>query len=286
MTVEELIYRTQLYPPAMEAWCSGALAYGFILKKNGKLQLKKHMHGLLIDKANPEYLGGQFSYLGLRSLEYGAFEQLFKSGKTSKNASVSFVVSAIEHGTDWDHFAFLAAVRRRRKLSQLLGKGCRLLDVGCGTGGLLAKMHKDYPESSLVGIEPSEKAFAIACKMVQGQAIKITKQRGESMKFANEFEIVYLGESLYAAADKVKVVSNCWRALKNDGIIAIVEGLLPQSRFRDDHSRLIMGMQLDFALEGQKFMTKNEIVMLLKSKFSSLRFESLGGHVYLVTARK
>lgn len=239
---------------------------------------------MLLEKKSPDYLGGQFSYLALRSLEYGAFEQLFKSGTTLEMTST---LSAIEQGTDWDHHAFLAAIRRHRKLCQLLSKGCRLLDVGCGTGSLLAKMHKQYPDSSLVGIDTSEKAVSVARKIANGKPITIMKQAGESMKFANEFEIVYLGESLYAARDKMKVVSNSWRALKKDCTIAIVEGvLLAKTNFEADASRLIMGMQLDFALQGHKFMTKKEIALLLNSRFSRIRFEDLGGYVYLVTATK
>jgi hypothetical protein len=47
-----------------------------------------------------------------------------------------------------------------------------------------------------------------------------------------------------------------------------------------------MGMQLDFALHGHEFMTKNEIRMLLMGRFSNIRFQDLGGSVYLVTAVK
>ena len=284
-TIDELIFTTGLYSPAVRAWCSAALSYGIIFKKKGLLQLKKHMKAMLIDKISPEYLGGQFSYLALRSLDYGAFEQLFKSGKSREMTSAS-ALSAIEQATDWDHYAFLAAVRRNRKLHQLLSEGCRVLDVGCGTGSLLGKMLKEYPQSSLVGIDPSEKAIAMAQKIANDKPITILKRSGESMKFANEFDIVYLGESLYAVRDKIKVVSNCWRALKNDGTIVIVEGLLPVSKFDADASRLISGMQLDFALQGHKFMSKKEIVLLLNSRFSKIRFEDLGGHVSLVTATK
>jgi hypothetical protein len=46
-----------------------------------------------------------------------------------------------------------------------------------------------------------------------------------------------------------------------------------------------MGMQLDFALQGYRFMTRKEIVRLLR-KFTGVRFEDLGGSVYLVTATK
>jgi ubiquinone/menaquinone biosynthesis C-methylase UbiE len=284
MTIDELIFTTGLYSPAVRVWCSAAYSYGLVTIKKGKLQLKKQVKAMLVDKTSPHYLGGQFSYLALKSLEYGAFEDLFKYGKTRKMTTSA--LTAIEHATEWDHYVFLAAVRSHRKLHQVLSKGCRLLDVGCGTGSLLIKMLEEYPSSSLVGIDPSQKAVAMARKIADGKRITIAKQAGESMKFANEFEIVYLGESLYAARDKIKVISNCWRALKKDGTIAILEGLLPESEYRIGGNRLIMGMQLDFALHGHKFMNKKEITMLLNMKFSRTSFEELGGHVYLVTATK
>jgi ubiquinone/menaquinone biosynthesis C-methylase UbiE len=195
-------------------------------------------------------------------------------------------LNAVQQATDWDHYAFLAAARRHKKLHQHLSKGCRLLDVGCGTGSMLAKIYDEYPKSSLVGIETSAKAVAMARLIAHGKPITIIKARGESMKFANEFDIVFLGESLYTMKNKEKALSNCWRALKNPGTIAIIEGLLPKSKLNSAANQLIMGMQLDFALQGQTFMNKKDIVLLLKNKFSKTRFEDLGGSVYLVTATK
>ena len=283
VSIEELILNTKLHPTAVRAWCSAALSYRLITAKNDKLQLKKEMKRILVDKTSPDYLGGQFSYLAIRSLEYEAFEELFKSGKTRKKMST---LNAIEQATDWDHYAFLAALRRHRKLHQMLSKGCRLLDVGCGTGSMLAKVHKEYPKSSLVGVDPSGKAVATARQIAYGKSISLIKLAGESMKFANEFEIVYLGESLYATKDKERVLSNCWRALKKGGTIAIVEGLLPKSKFQDCSGRLIMGMQLDFALQGHKFMNKKDLMRLLNKGFSRADFKHLGGNVYLVSATK
>jgi ubiquinone/menaquinone biosynthesis C-methylase UbiE len=285
---KQLALATGLHLPAVRAWCSAAVSYGLVSEKNGgRLYLKPEMKALLLDKNNPHYLGGQFSYLALRSLEYGHLPDLFKFGKTSGMSSSATSVRAIEQATDWDHYAFLAAIRRDGRLHRLLTNGCKVLDVGCGTGSLLAKMNTAYPKSSFTGIDPSEEAVAIARKKVA--SAKIIKQDGESMLFENEFDIIYLGESLYAANDKQKVVSNCWRALKPGGTIAIVEGLLFESNnntLRNNNNRLIMGMQLDFALQGYSFMTKREMKKLLLRKFCKARFEHLGGSVYLVIATK
>jgi hypothetical protein len=80
-------------------------------------------------------------------------------------------------------------------------------------------------------------------------------------------------------------VSNCWRALKKGGAIAIVEGLLPAKV--DEEGRLIMGMQLDFALQGYRFMTKKEITMLLRDAgFGRIAFEDFGGSLFLISAWK
>ena len=283
MSIEELISITKLYPAAVRAWCSAAQAYRLIIAKNGKVQMKKQMRRILVDKTSPDYLGGQFSYLALRSLDYGAFEELFRSGKTRKTMST---LNAVQQATEWDHYAFLAAARRHKKLHQLLLTGCRLLDVGCGTGSMLDKIHNEYPKSSLVGIDTSAKAVAMARLIARGKPITIIKTPSESMKFANEFEIVFLGESLYTMKDKERVLSNCWRALKDYGTIVIMEGLLPKSKHNSAASQLIMGMQLDFALQGQMFMNKKDIILLLNNKFSKTRFEDLGGNVYLVTATK
>ncbi|HJS68971.1 MAG TPA: class I SAM-dependent methyltransferase [Nitrososphaera sp.] len=282
MSINDLISAAKMHPPAVKAWCSAAVSYGLVGERKGRLYIKPRMKAILLDRKNPDYLGGQFSYLALRSLEYGAFEGLFKSGKTREMSST---LSAVEQATDWDHYAFLAAIRCDKNLHRLLSSGCRLLDVGCGTGSLLAKMHDEYRKSSFVGVDPSSKAVARARRLVRRKPISIMKQAGESMTFENEFDIAYLGESLYAARDKQKVVSNCHRALKKGGTIAIVEGLLPESKLQGDGNRLIMGMQLDFALQGYRFMTRKEVAKLLV-KFSQVHFEDLGGSVYLVTATK
>lgn len=265
---------------AVGAWCSAAESLGFLKRKGKKFYLPASMKEILLEKQSPLYLGGQFSYLALRSLDYGALEDLIRAGRTREMSS-SF--DAIVEATDWDHHAFLSAAKKG-KLHKMLSTGCRVLDVGCGTGTFIEKLLQAYPHSSFVGVEPSD-AVHKAMDMAAGKPVEILRQKGEDMAFANEFDLVYLGESLYAASDKQAIASNCFSALKKGGTIAIVEGLLPGRV--DDESRLIMGMQLDFALQGFRFMTRKEISSLLKGAgFGRVAFTDFGGSLYLVTAQK
>lgn len=278
-----LAVQAKLDQKAVEAWCSSATALGFVKQKGSKMSMPAKMKEALLDKKSANYLGGQFSYLALRSLEYGALDSLLRTGATREMTSA---FEAITEATDWDHHAFLTAIKRgkNKKLHAILLRGCRVLDVGCGTGTFIEKLYGVYPRSSFVGVEPSD-AVHKAMEMAAGKPMEILRETGEAMAFADEFDLAYLGESLYAAKDKQAIVSNCYRALKKGGTIAIVEGLLPAKV--NDESRLIMGMQLDFALQGHRFMTQKEIGTLLKGAgFAKPTFEDFGGSLYLVTAQK
>lgn len=284
LSAKALASSTGLYVPAVQAWASAAESYGFVTKSDGKLELAPRVAELLLDRSHPDYLGGQIAYLALRSLEFGKLGDLFKHGVTHPIVS-NF--EAIEEATHWDHFAFLNAIRRNKSLDLLLRKGCRFLDVGCGTGTLIAKVLDEYPKTNFVGIDASRKAIGQARKLLRGTTARLDVMEAEAMAFSNEFDIAYLGESLYSTQNKQKATDNCFSALKKKGIIAVIEGLLPTSGIRTDENKLIMGMQLDFALQGQRFLTSKEIQSILKkSGFRNVQLKALGGAVYLITARK
>ncbi len=284
LTARDLASFTGLYRPAVQAWASAAESYGFVTKIDGKLELAPRVAELLLDPSHPDYLGGQVSYLALRSLEFGKLADLFKHGVTHPIVS-NF--AAIEEATHWDHFAFLNSMRRNKSLDLRLRKGCRFLDVGCGTGTLIAKLLREYPRTIFVGIDPSRKAIAQARKLLKGTAVRLDVMEAEAMPFSNGFDITYLGESLYSARNKQKTADNCFRALRKNGTIGVIEGLLPTSKIRSDENKLIMGMQLDFVLQGHNFLTRKEITSLLKqSGFKKMRLKALGGAVYLITAHK
>ncbi|CCA93216.1 MULTISPECIES: class I SAM-dependent methyltransferase [Novosphingobium] len=51
-----------------------------------------------------------------------------------------------------------------------LKKGDRLIDVGCGTGSLLAELTQSCPDADMIGIEPDAQALALAKRKFSGVA--------------------------------------------------------------------------------------------------------------------
>jgi SAM-dependent methyltransferase len=274
----------RLHVPAVEGWCSAAVCLGYLSEKNGKVSLAPEVRDVVLNDQSPYYVAGQFAYSALRSLEYGAFGDLFASGKPKPPTSPE-TFEAIEEATSWDHQSFLHAVKTgNKKIHSLLSKGGRVLDVGCGAGKFMQRVKTAYPRSEFIGIDP----YADDTKKT-GEGITIRRGDVETMTFKEEFDLLYLGESLYIMQDKHQALRNCHDALRKGGTIAILEGLLTEVEGCRicEKEKMIMAMQLDFVLQGYPFMKKRQVLALLKEcGFKNIKFTHLGVLFYLITADK
>src|SRR4051812_2405365 len=66
----------------------------------------------------------------------------------------------------------LATQARLFRMSPARVEACRVLEVGCGTGGNLAAMAFYLPDSQFVGIDIAASAIDNARKMADGLALK------------------------------------------------------------------------------------------------------------------
>jgi ubiquinone/menaquinone biosynthesis C-methylase UbiE len=280
-----LAEKTKLFHSAVKAWCSAAVCLGYLDEEDGKLVLPVTTKELVLDEKSSNYVAGQLTYSALRSLEYGSFDELFALGK-SRPPSSENTIKAFEAVTSWDHHAFFNTVKTRNKrLHEQLLRGCKILDVGCGAGRFMQRLSAAYPLSETTGID----LYADEITKVVDSRMKIVRSSGETMKFQDEFDLVYLGESLYLMEDKQQAIRNCYRALRKGGTIAILEGLLSEKDgcVTSKECKMVMTMQLDFVLQGHEFMTKSQITNLLRlGGFKKIRFHNLGAAFHLATARK
>jgi 2-polyprenyl-3-methyl-5-hydroxy-6-metoxy-1,4-benzoquinol methylase len=94
----------------------------------------------------------------------------------------------------------------------------KVLDVGCGTGELLAQFDRD--RNDLYGVEPDQTACKLARMLVPGS--RIESVAGESLPFSDEyFDIVTSFHVLEHVESPERVISEMLRVLRPDGSLFV-----------------------------------------------------------------
>src|SRR2546428_5631802 len=278
-----------LHEPAVRVWCESARSLGLVDRAEDGYRLPAIHQSLLADADDLRFLGGQFSYLALRSLDFGAFDSFFRGGRADASGS-RHLREASEEATRWDHTSFLKfLLPRRPRWITPCRRGARALDVGCGTGGWALRMAHEFPKSSFLGIDPDRTAIRIARnkRRTGGSRVRFrVGSGGERIREPAPFDLAYLGEVLYHVKDKLRLLRNVRNALARDGVLVLAEGLVtPARNSADPVPNLVGAMGLDFALQGARFFERSELEALFREAgFSRVKFHDAGGGLWFVVA--
>ncbi len=253
---------------AVRLWRDAALALGLLVRSRGRLKAAPGVTPLLLDRDHPKYLAGHLMFGALRSLDYDAMGDFFRSGRPLRKRSLSRRIESVEEATHWDHVMFLrklpADVRRR------LAGGCDVLELGCGTGKWLDLMRREFPRSRFRGVDPDPDT---------GAEVGFAESAGETAAA----DIVYLGE-VFLLTDRQRTLKNCARVLRPGGHLLILEGFMPERVSTKKWESVLFAIQLDEALQGARFMKRSEL--RLPPAFSPPHFVTLGGCVALAVSRR
>jgi SAM-dependent methyltransferase len=258
-------------PPANDAvrlWRDAAQALGLIVAGRGRHAPAPGVPALVLDPSHPDFIAGHLLFGALRSLDYDAMGDFFRSGRTIPLLSRRRRNEAIEQATHWDHVMFLR--RLPRDVRARLERGCDVLELGCGTGKWLAMMRREFPRSRFRGVDADPET---------GAEVGYAETAGET----GSADIVYLGEVLLVTKRK-KTLANCARVLRPGGHLLVLEAFMPEGVSSRKWESVLFAMQLDEALQGVRFMKRSEFV--LPGAFERARFVTLGGCVALAVTRK
>lgn len=249
-------------------WREAAQALGLVDRRGGRWVPARGVRRLLLDPEHPDWLAGHLMYGALRSLDYDAFGEFFRTGRPLDPGARPRRLEAVREATRWDHGMFLRKlpipVRGR------LERGCDVLELGCGSGEWLSLMRRTFPRSRFRGVDPDPASGA-------------EPGRAETFGGTAGADIVYLGEVLHLT-DRARTLRNCARVLRPGGFLLVLEGFLPERVSRRPMEAVLFAMQLDQALQGVRFMKRSELA--LPREFTRPRFVRLGGCVALAWARR
>jgi ubiquinone/menaquinone biosynthesis C-methylase UbiE len=106
--------------------------------------------------------------------------------------------------------------------------GQRVLDVGCGTGNLLLALGRERPGVDLVGLDPDERALAIARRKARRARLAVDWRRGfaEELPFPDaSVDLVFSSLMLHHLdpAAKDQLLTEVRRVLRPDGALVLAD---------------------------------------------------------------
>ncbi len=101
--------------------------------------------------------------------------------------------------------------------------GERLLDIGCGTGVLLAAIEERYPEAILSGIDLTHEMLEIADKRLS-KKVYLEQSPAEKLPFEDErFDLIVSCNMFHYIRGPMKAIKEMERVLKPGGRVLIID---------------------------------------------------------------
>lgn len=147
-------------------------------------------------------------------------------------------------GYDWllplyDPFQWILGgntVKRPLIEQAAIESGCRVLDIGCGTGSLTVLIKKLYPLAEVVGLDPDPKALSIAKRKAEraGLSVEFDRGFGDRLAYADaSFDRVFSSFMFHHLTrdEKSATLREVRRVLKPGGSLHLLDFGPPRSAF-------------------------------------------------------
>lgn len=225
-TSPELAERTGTQERYVREWLAGMYAAGYLTHdgSDGSFALPPEHRPTLVDEPGPSFLPGVQQEL------YGALVRLPE------------IIDAFRHGGGVTHESFPAdlhigvdrftAMWHENLLTQvwipsvpdaqaMLESGCRVADVGCGSGRALIRLAQEFPNVTGVGFDvhaPSiERALALAAESDVADRVRF-EVLDASMGLPEKYDLVTTFDVVHDAVDPQNLLKSIREALTPTGI--------------------------------------------------------------------
>lgn len=276
VTDDALAGQLGYHPRYVQVWCQGCYAFGLLdWDEASGYRLAPHIDALLLDPADPQFMGGRVQFYAALYEDYLAFPEHLQSGDVwPRGDHDPFVLRALQAMTAPDCVMITEQVLPQAPDAlDRLEAGGRILDIGAGGGEHVIHYARRFPGAAVVGLEFDEPSVDNARRAVSdaelGDRIEILFGDANALDAVGEFDVVTMNIALHetgGVGEYRNVLDRARRALRPGGTVVVSEIPYPDTptEYRSHVVyKMIAGVQLHEALVGCGMITKGQLRELL-----------------------
>jgi ubiquinone/menaquinone biosynthesis C-methylase UbiE len=238
-TPREIAAKLGLHLPYLEVWCT--TAYGLELLEinaDSRFRLAPFWESILANPMHSQYLGSLVQLLTEFATEdFRRCLEGFRSGRTVpfQGRSENFAHLVAEATAGLNIIMVRKILPVLPGLVDRLNRGGMILDVGCGTGGLLIQWAEAFPKCRCLGIDIDPTGLAAARVAIEeagvSHQVEIREGDVESIAPTNSFDAALMVEVLHevAPAQRLRILQGCFRTLRPGGWLVILDETYPST---------------------------------------------------------
>lgn len=235
MTISDLASKLKLHEPYLKVWCQTAYHFEILdCDNHGQFTLQSFLDEILGDKSHyRNYLANIAMSVDFAGKSLEENPECFRTGRTLElpSAPELRVLSKVGYETTKNtHLAFLFRIfPKNDHLTQILERGIRFLDIGCGNGNLIVQFAQNFENSLFVGIDPNPYGIKEARNTISQlgleKRVSVENIGGEDLPYKDEFDMASMVVTLHEIPPDVRatVVEKTYQSLKSDGQLLILD---------------------------------------------------------------
>lgn len=299
VTPVDLASAHELHAPYVETWCKTACALELLDRDDGaRYRLAPFYESILASPGDPRYIGGMATLtVDFFHDDLSRYPEFFRTGSTNTFQEHGEELSAcvMEVSGGLQTAVVHGLLPKLPEVGAKLKEGIRVLDMGCGGGGLMIRIAKVNPNCSCVGVDVDRHGIELArtniAKAGLDDRVSASLMDGGEIDFADEFELVTMFEVLHEMPLEVRpqVLANCYKALKPGGRLFIVDETYPATvaESRDPSFRFSVLTGYNELVWGNVVPSRADQEKLLgDAGFEILHRDAMGGIFTIILAGK
>jgi len=299
LTLPVLAAKLCIYEPYLKIWCQTAYHFEILdSDEKGRFMLQPYLDEILGDKNHfRNYVANIAMDVELIGEGFRGSAGAFRTGNPYPIYSSSEFSEMVYESTKNIALAFLFMIfPKNEPLKQLLEKGIRFLDIGCGNGSLVIQLAQAFGNSTFVGIGPDANGIKAAKSTISqlelDSRVSVEHLGGEKLPYKDDFEMVSMVVTLHEIppAVRAKAVKNAYRALKPNGNLLVLDFPYPSKLedFRDPmYNYGILDQFYEICADSVHLTIEEQNDVLTAAGFKDIQRMPIGRGMFdFITAKK